>query len=73
MALPAPSLWISELNVGGVVVVVRRAVAATIALALTAAGHLSSNLARVVVDGTNVEARTGMLYGSLLAGIAFGN
>jgi alcohol dehydrogenase class IV len=43
------------------------------ALALTAAGHLYRNLARAVEDGSDLEARTGMLYGSLLAGIAFGN
>ena len=43
------------------------------ALALTAAGHIARNLARAVQDGSDVEARTGMLYGSLLAGIAFGN
>ena len=43
------------------------------ALALTAAGHLARNLVRAVEDGSDVEARTGMLYGSLLAGIAFGN
>jgi len=43
------------------------------ALALTAAGHIARNLARAVEDGSDVEARTGMLYGSLLAGIAFGN
>jgi alcohol dehydrogenase len=43
------------------------------ALALTAAGHLFRNLARAVEDGSDLEARTGMLYGSLLAGIAFGN
>ena len=42
-------------------------------LALTAAGHLFRNLARAVEDGSDLEARTGMLYGSLLAGIAFGN
>src|SRR4051795_8632558 len=42
-------------------------------LALTAAGHIARNLARAVEDGSDVEARTGMLYGSLLAGIAFGN
>ena len=28
---------------------------------------------RAVEDGSDLEARTGMLYGSLLAGIAFGN
>jgi len=43
------------------------------ALALTAAGHIYRNLERAVSDGSDVEARTGMLYGSLLAGIAFGN
>ena len=42
-------------------------------LALTAAGHIFRNLARAVEDGSDLEARTGMLYGSLLAGIAFGN
>ena len=43
------------------------------ALALDAAGHMARNLARAVEDGSDLEARTGMLYGSLLAGIAFGN
>ena len=43
------------------------------ALALTAAGHIFRNLARAVDDGSDLEARTGMLYGALLAGIAFGN
>src|SRR4051812_11944268 len=43
------------------------------ALALTAVGHIFRNLARAVEDGSDLEARTGMLYGSLLAGIAFGN
>jgi alcohol dehydrogenase len=43
------------------------------ALALTAARHVFRNLARAVEDGSDLEARTGMLYGSLLAGIAFGN
>jgi alcohol dehydrogenase class IV len=42
-------------------------------LALSAAGHIARNLVRAVEDGSDVEARTGMLYGSLLAGIAFGN
>jgi alcohol dehydrogenase class IV len=42
-------------------------------LALTAAGHIFRNLARAVDDGSDLEARTGMLYGALLAGIAFGN
>jgi len=43
------------------------------ALALTAARHVLGNLAQAVEDGSDVPARTGMLYGSLLAGIAFGN
>ena len=43
------------------------------ALALTAAGHIFRNLARAVENGSDLEARTGMLYGALLAGIAFGN
>src|SRR4029079_13728117 len=43
------------------------------ALALTAAQHLLDKLAQAVDDGSDVPARTGMLYGSLLAGIAFGN
>jgi alcohol dehydrogenase len=43
------------------------------ALAVTAAGHVFRNLERAVEDGSDLEARTGMLYGSLLAGIAFGN
>src|SRR4051812_26443515 len=42
-------------------------------LAITAAGHLLDNLAQAVEDGSDVSARSGMLYGSLLAGIAFGN
>jgi alcohol dehydrogenase len=42
-------------------------------LAVTAAGYVYRNLERAVTDGTDLEARTGMLYGSLLAGIAFGN
>jgi alcohol dehydrogenase len=43
------------------------------ALALTAADHVFRNLERAVEDGSDSEARTGMLYGALLAGIAFGN
>jgi alcohol dehydrogenase class IV len=42
-------------------------------LALTAARHIVRNLAPAVEDGSDLEARTGMLYGALLAGIAFGN
>jgi alcohol dehydrogenase len=42
-------------------------------LALTAAEHIARNLERAVSDGSDIEARTGMLYGSLLAGIAFAN
>lgn len=43
------------------------------ALALEAARHIAANLERAVADGDDLEARTGMLYGSLLAGLAFGN
>ncbi len=42
-------------------------------LALTAAREIAANLVRAVEDGSDLEARAGMLYGSLLAGIAFGN
>src|SRR3954452_5245093 len=42
-------------------------------LALSAAGHLSRNLLRAFPDGSDLEARSRMLYGPLLAGIAFGN
>jgi alcohol dehydrogenase len=42
-------------------------------LALTAVGHIVRNLERAVTDGSDLEARSGMLYGSLLAGIAFAN
>ncbi|MDA0178682.1 iron-containing alcohol dehydrogenase [Solirubrobacter phytolaccae] len=42
-------------------------------LALSAAGHIAANLERVVAEGDDLQARAGMLYGSLLAGIAFGN
>jgi alcohol dehydrogenase len=42
-------------------------------LALTAAREIAANLVRAVEDGGDIEARSGMLYGSLLAGIAFGN
>jgi alcohol dehydrogenase class IV len=42
-------------------------------LALTAAREIAANLVRAVEDGSDIEARSGMLYGSLLAGIAFGN
>jgi alcohol dehydrogenase class IV len=42
-------------------------------LALIAVRHLAKHLVRAVEDGTDLEARSGMLYGSLLAGIAFGN
>jgi alcohol dehydrogenase len=42
-------------------------------LALTAAREIAANLVRAVEDGSDLEARSGMLYGSLLAGIAFGN
>src|SRR4051812_6411349 len=42
-------------------------------LALTAAGYIARNLERAVSHGDDLDARSGMLYGSLLAGIAFGN
>src|SRR4029078_12997094 len=42
-------------------------------LALTAAREIAANLVRAVEDGSDLEARSGMLYGSLLAGMAFGN
>lgn len=42
-------------------------------LALAAADGICANLARAVDDGDDLEARSAMLYGSLLAGIAFGN
>jgi alcohol dehydrogenase len=41
--------------------------------AAIAARNLSRNLVRAVEDGADVEARAGMLYGSLLAGLAFAN
>src|SRR4029079_16473867 len=37
------------------------------------AREIAANLVRAVEDGSDVAARSGMLYGSLLAGIAFGN
>ena len=42
-------------------------------LALIAVRHLAHHLVRAVEDGDDVAARAGMLYGSLVAGIAFGN
>jgi alcohol dehydrogenase len=42
-------------------------------LSLTAAGCIAANLARAVTDGEDLEARSAMLYGSLLAGLGFGN
>ena len=42
-------------------------------LALAGARAIAGNLLRAVEDGGDVEARSEMLYGSLLAGIAFGN
>lgn len=41
-------------------------------LALLAARQVSQHLVRVVEDGSDLDARSGMLYGSLLAGMAFG-
>lgn len=42
-------------------------------LALIAVRYLAKHLVRAVEDGSDLQARAGMLYGSLLAGIAFGN
>jgi alcohol dehydrogenase len=42
-------------------------------LAMIAVGHLARYLVRAVEDGADLEARSGMLYGSLVAGIAFAN
>ena len=42
-------------------------------LALTSVRHLARHLVRAVEHGDDVEARAGMLYGSLTAGMAFGN
>src|SRR4051812_47377910 len=62
---PSPELVLSRPQVGKNLL--------SDALALTAAGHLAKHLVRAVEQGDDLEARTGMLYGSLLAGIAFGN
>ncbi len=43
------------------------------ALSLQAIGLLSANITTVFEDGGNVEARENMLFGSLIAGIAFAN
>jgi alcohol dehydrogenase len=43
------------------------------ALALEAVRHIGAHLERAVADGGDAEARSGMLYGSLLAGLAFAN
>ncbi|MDQ2683838.1 MAG: iron-containing alcohol dehydrogenase [Chloroflexota bacterium] len=43
------------------------------ALALRAMHLISRNLIAVVDDGSNLEAREAMMYGSLIAGMAFGN
>jgi alcohol dehydrogenase len=42
-------------------------------LALEAIRVISSNLRQAVYNGENLEARTNMLYGSLIAGLAFNN
>jgi len=42
-------------------------------LALIAVQHIARHLVRAVEHGDDLEARGGMLYGSLLAGMAFGN
>jgi alcohol dehydrogenase len=43
------------------------------ALALVAIREIGAALDRAVADGEDLDARTGMLYGSLLAGLAFAN
>jgi alcohol dehydrogenase class IV len=42
-------------------------------LALTAVREIGATLERAVADGDDVDARAGMLYGSLAAGLAFAN
>lgn len=42
-------------------------------LAVEALRHLGSNIEKAVVDGSNREARSAMLLGSMLAGMAFAN
>ncbi len=42
-------------------------------IALFAIELISKNLKNAVKEGTNIEARTGMMIGSLMAGIAFNN
>ncbi len=42
-------------------------------LALIAVRHIARHLVRAVEHGEDLHARAGMLYGSLLAGMAFGN
>lgn len=42
-------------------------------LALLAVREIGANLERAVADGDDLEARSGMLYGSLAAGLAFAN
>lgn len=43
------------------------------ALALEAVRHIGAHLERAVIAGDDMAARNGMLYGSLLAGLAFAN
>lgn len=43
------------------------------AFALVAVREIGAALERAVADGEDLDARTGMLYGSLLAGLAFAN
>jgi alcohol dehydrogenase len=45
----------------------------TDALALHAAGLIAAHLERAVAEGGDLEARSAMLLGSLMAGMAFGN
>ena len=42
-------------------------------LALAAVREIGANLERAVADGDDMEARAGMLFGSLNAGLAFAN
>ena len=42
-------------------------------LALAAVREIGANLERAVADGDDMEARSGMLFGSLNAGLAFAN
>lgn len=62
---PAPALLLDRPQVGKNLL--------SDGFAAIAARHLSGNLVRAVEDGSDLAARAGMLYGSLLAGLAFAN